>query len=94
MYPSFGRGFGGGNWLHGGTNRTIDYPKGDRFFAPALYTFAEFTVGTIGVVEASAFGGFMSPAAYSLCSFMEQRRAYLLNYAEPKKTASSPEPRP
>jgi hypothetical protein len=35
MYPSFGRGFGG-NWLHGGTNWTIDYPKGDRFFARAL----------------------------------------------------------
>src|SRR5882672_5320883 len=35
MYPSAGRGFGG-NWLHGGTNWTIDYPKGDRFFASAL----------------------------------------------------------
>jgi hypothetical protein len=38
MYPSSGgmRGRGGGNWLQGGTNWTIDYPKGDRFFASAL----------------------------------------------------------
>jgi hypothetical protein len=37
MYPSAGgaRG-GGGNWLQGGTNWTVDYPKGDRFFDAAL----------------------------------------------------------
>lgn len=36
MYPS-GRGrFGGGDWLQGGTTWTVDYPKGDRFFASAL----------------------------------------------------------
>jgi hypothetical protein len=53
-----------------------------------LYTFAEFNEGTTGVVEGSSSGGFMSPAAYSLRSFMEQRRAYLLNYVEPKKTTA------
>ena len=38
MYPSSGRGGRGGssNWLQGGTNWTVDYPKGDRTFAAAL----------------------------------------------------------
>ncbi len=38
MYPSrggFGR-RGGGDWLHGGTNWTVDYPRGDRTFAAAI----------------------------------------------------------
>lgn len=38
MYPSSGggRGGSGGNWRDGGTNWTVDYPKGDRFFASAI----------------------------------------------------------
>jgi hypothetical protein len=34
MYPSGGRGGrgGGGNWANGGTNWTVDYPRGDRTF--------------------------------------------------------------
>ena len=39
MYPSSGgggRGRGGGNWLNGGTNWTVDYPRGDRTFAIAI----------------------------------------------------------
>jgi len=34
MYPS--RGDSGGAWLEGGTNWTIDYPRGDRTFASVL----------------------------------------------------------
>src|SRR5262245_49511055 len=46
MYPSAGRGFGG-SWLHGGTNWTIDYPKGDRFFASALRRLTRVEVRSV-----------------------------------------------
>ncbi|HUF71624.1 MAG TPA: DUF4159 domain-containing protein [Gammaproteobacteria bacterium] len=38
MYPprSGDRMFGGGNWEHGGTSWTVDYPRGDRTFANLL----------------------------------------------------------
>src|ERR1043165_879147 len=34
MYPSTG--FRGGDWTLGGTNWTVDYPRGDRTFAVAI----------------------------------------------------------
>ncbi|MFN0100806.1 MAG: DUF4159 domain-containing protein [Bryobacteraceae bacterium] len=45
MYPSGGR--GGGNWLHGRTNWTVDYPKGDRTFAAALRRLTRVDVRSV-----------------------------------------------
>jgi hypothetical protein len=40
MYPSAGYGFrGGGDWKHGGTGWTDDYPRGDRTFVGMLRRF-------------------------------------------------------
>lgn len=50
MYPSAGggRGFGGGgNWRQGGTNWTVDYPKGDRFFAQAIKRLTRIDVRSV-----------------------------------------------
>ncbi|MBS1834655.1 MAG: DUF4159 domain-containing protein, partial [Acidobacteria bacterium] len=56
MYPSAGRGRGGGNWggggggsawLQGGTNWTVDYPKGDRFFAQAIRRLTRIDVRSV-----------------------------------------------
>lgn len=48
MYPSRGGGFrGGGNWLHGRTNWTVDYPKGDRTFAAALRRLTRIDVRSV-----------------------------------------------
>ena len=53
MYPSTGRGGGrgggggGGNWTQGGTNWTVDYPKGDRFFAQALRRLTRIDVRSV-----------------------------------------------
>src|SRR5216684_873341 len=52
MYPSGGgggRGFGrnGGNWLNGGTNWTVDYPRGDRTFAVALRRLTRIDVRSV-----------------------------------------------
>ncbi|MBM3755413.1 MAG: DUF4159 domain-containing protein [Acidobacteria bacterium] len=51
MYPSGGRGGfgrgGGGNWLQGRTNWTIDYPKGDRFFASAIRRLTRVDVRSV-----------------------------------------------
>jgi hypothetical protein len=49
MYPSSGarggRG-GGGNWLNGG-NWTVDYPRGDRFFAIAIRRLTRIDVRSV-----------------------------------------------
>lgn len=48
MYPSTGRGRGGGgDWSQGGTNWTVDYPKGDRFFAAALRRLTRLDVRSV-----------------------------------------------
>src|SRR5881227_1314606 len=52
MYPSGGgggRGFGrgGGNWLNGGTNWTVDYPRGDRTFAAAIRRLTRIDVRSV-----------------------------------------------
>jgi len=48
MYPSSGRGGrGGGNWLNGGTNWTVDYPRGDRTFALALRRLTRIDVRSV-----------------------------------------------
>ncbi len=49
MYPSGGRGGfrGGGNWLNGRTNWTVDYPKGDRTFAAALRRLTRIDVRSV-----------------------------------------------
>lgn len=51
MYPSgggFGRGGrGGGNWLNGGTNWTVDYPRGDRTFAVAIRRLTRVDVRSV-----------------------------------------------
>ena len=48
MYPSAGRGRGGGgSWLEGGTNWTIDYPKGDRTFAVAIRRLTRIQVRSV-----------------------------------------------
>jgi Domain of unknown function (DUF4159) len=53
MYPSGagggGRGFGrgSGNWLNGGTNWTVDYPRGDRTFAVALRRLTRIDVRSV-----------------------------------------------
>jgi hypothetical protein len=48
MYPSAGRGGrGGGNWLNGGTNWTVDYPRGDRTFAVAIRRLTRIDVRSV-----------------------------------------------
>ena len=50
MYPSAGRGGrggGGGNWQNGGTNWTVDYPRGDRFFAVAIRRLTRIDVRSV-----------------------------------------------
>ncbi len=48
MFPSSGRGgIGGGNWTQGGTNWTIDYPKGDRTFAVAIRRLTRIQVRSV-----------------------------------------------
>jgi hypothetical protein len=46
MYPSGGRGFGG-SWLQGGTNWTVDYPRGDRTFATAIRRLTRVEVRSV-----------------------------------------------
>ncbi len=46
MYPSRG-GRGGGDWTGGRTNWTVDYPKGDRFFAAALRRLTRLDVRSV-----------------------------------------------
>ncbi len=48
MYPSgggFGR--GGGSWQDGGTNWTVDYPRGDRTFAVAIRRLTRIDVRSV-----------------------------------------------
>ena len=48
MYPSGGGvGRGGGNWLNGGTNWTVDYPRGDRTFALAIRRLTRIDVRSV-----------------------------------------------
>ncbi len=48
MYPSAGRGGrGGGNWLNGGTNWTVDYPRGDRTFSVAIRRLTRIDVRSV-----------------------------------------------
>ena len=47
MYPSGGRGFGGGSWKQGGTNWTVDYPRGDRTFAIAIRRLTRVDVRSV-----------------------------------------------
>lgn len=47
MYPSAGGGRGGDNWLHGGTNWTVDYPRGDRTLALALRRLTRLDVRSV-----------------------------------------------
>lgn len=48
MYPSSGRGRGGGrNWAQGRSNWTVDYPKGDRFFAAALRRLTRIDIRSV-----------------------------------------------
>jgi len=58
MYPSggggFGRrgrfgggGYGGGGWRQGGTNWSVDYPKGDRIFAGILRRLTRIDVRSV-----------------------------------------------
>ena len=51
MYPSVGRGGrggrGGGNWLNGGTNWTVDYPRGDRTFSVAIRRLTRIDVRSV-----------------------------------------------
>jgi hypothetical protein len=50
MYPSGGfggRGGGRGNWLDGGTNWTVDYPRGDRTFAVAIRRLTRIDVRSV-----------------------------------------------
>ena len=61
MYPSSGgrggRGFGGGaNWLNGGTNWTVDYPRGDRFFAVAIRRLTRIDVRSVSRIGRSDLG--------------------------------------
>jgi hypothetical protein len=48
MYLSAGRGGrGGGNWLNGGTNWTVDYPRGDRTFSVAIRRLTRIDVRSV-----------------------------------------------
>jgi hypothetical protein len=49
MYPSGGRGGrgGGGNWANGGTNWTVDYPRGDRTFSVAIRRLTRIDVRSV-----------------------------------------------
>src|SRR6266436_3911996 len=47
MYPSAGFGRGGGDWLNGGTNWTVDYPRGDRTFAVAIRRLTRIDVRSV-----------------------------------------------
>ena len=51
MYPSGGGGGrggrGGGNWQQGGTNWTVDYPRGDRTFAGAIRRLTRIDVRSV-----------------------------------------------
>src|SRR5581483_12097018 len=48
MYPFSGRGGrGGGNWLNGGTNWTVDYPRGDRTFSVAIRRLTRIDVRSV-----------------------------------------------
>ncbi len=49
MYPSGGRRgfFGGGDWTHGGTGWTDDYPRGDRTFVKMLRRFTRTQVRSV-----------------------------------------------
>lgn len=47
MYPSAGRGRGGGIWTEGRSNWTVDYPKGDRFFASAIRRLTRIDVRSV-----------------------------------------------
>jgi hypothetical protein len=48
MFPSSGRGGGsGGDWTQGGTNWTIDYPKGDRTFSVVLRRLTRIHVRSV-----------------------------------------------
>jgi hypothetical protein len=49
MYPSSGRGGrgGGGNWANGGTNWTVDYPRGDRTFSVAIRRLTRIDVRSV-----------------------------------------------
>jgi hypothetical protein len=48
MYPSSGGGRrGGGNWLNGGTNWTVDYPRGDRTFSVAIRRLTRVDVRSV-----------------------------------------------
>ena len=49
MYPSGGRGGrgGGGNWVNGGTNWTVDYPRGDRTFSVAIRRLTRIDVRSV-----------------------------------------------
>ena len=40
-------GRGGGNWLNGGTNWTVDYPRGDRTFAVAIRRLTRIDVRSV-----------------------------------------------
>lgn len=46
MYPS-ARSRGGGNWSQGRSNWTVDYPKGDRFFAAAIRRLTRIDVRSV-----------------------------------------------
>jgi hypothetical protein len=57
MYPSGGRGGrgggfgfgggGGGGWRQGATNWTVDYPKGDRFFASTIRRLTRIDIRSV-----------------------------------------------
>ncbi len=46
MFPSGGYGRGG-NWARGGSNWTVDYPKGDRLFAQAIRRLTRINVRSV-----------------------------------------------
>ena len=51
-----------------------------------LDNFDDFVAGAASLAQlGGGGGGFMSPPAFSLRAFFEQRREYLLSYTEPKK---------
>ena len=52
MYPASGGrgrggGFGGGDWRHNGGSWTVDYPKGDRFFASTIRRLTRIDVRSV-----------------------------------------------
>lgn len=50
MYPDGRGGFGrrgGGDWLQGGTSWTVDYPRGDRYFARILRRLTTIDVRSV-----------------------------------------------